>query len=108
MVRRGHEPMRFLKFLVLTPLAAIILIFAFANREWVTIYFDPIGGHGLNPVQAPEYVALLIAAAVGVVAGSVATWIGQARHRHAARAAQAEAQRLRGELARAPAFVKQA
>ena len=90
--------MRFLKFLLLAPLAAVILLFAFANRESVTIYFDPVGGSGLKPVEAPEYVALLIAAALGVVAGGMMTWIGQGRHRRAARQAQAEAARLRHEL----------
>jgi uncharacterized integral membrane protein len=111
MVARGFEPMRLLKYLILAPVAALILVFAFANREQVTIYFDPIGGHGLDPVQAPEYVALLLALALGVVAGSAVTWIGQGRHRRAARRAEAEAARLRQELqaarfAAAPALVK--
>ena len=90
--------MRFLKFLVLAPLAAVILIFAFANREWVTINFDPVGISGLTPVQAPLFLILLIAAALGVIAGGATTWIGQGRHRRAAREAQAEAARLRAEL----------
>jgi hypothetical protein len=90
--------MRFLKFLVMAPLAAVLLIFAYANRETVTIYFDPIGGSGLKPVPAPEYVVLFIAAGLGVVAGGAATWIGQGKHRRAARAAEAEVARLRLEL----------
>jgi uncharacterized integral membrane protein len=113
MVARGFELMRLLRYLILAPVAALILIFAFANREPVTIYFDPIGGHGLNPVQAPEYVALLLAMALGVVAGGAATWIGQGRRRRAARRAEAEAARLRQELqaarlAAAPALAKRA
>jgi hypothetical protein len=105
--------MRLLKFLVLAPLAALVLVFAFANRELVTIYFDPVGGHGLNPIEAPEYVVLLLAMALGVVAGGVATWIGQGKHRRAARAAQAEAARLRQELqsarfAATPSLARQA
>ncbi len=90
--------MRFLKFLLIAPLAALLLIFAYANREPVTIYFDPIGGSGLAPVAAPAYLALLIAAAVGVIAGSFATWIGQGVYRRAARRAEAESARLRNEL----------
>ena len=104
--------MRLLKYLILAPAAALILVFAFANREPVTIYFDPIGGHGLDPVQAPEYAALLLVMALGVVAGSAATWIGQGPRRRAARQAEAEAARLRQELqaarlAAAPALAKQ-
>ena len=56
--------MRVLKFLFLAPLAALILIFAYANREWVTINFDPIGGSGLTPLATPQYVALLVAMAL--------------------------------------------
>ena len=102
--------MRFLKFLVLAPVAALLLAFAFANRERVTIYFDPIGGHGLDPVQAPEYVALFLALGLGIVAGAAASWSGQRRHRRAAHRAEAEAARLRQALqaARAaPSLAKQ-
>jgi hypothetical protein len=92
--------MRFLKFLALTPVAALLLTFLYANREWVTINFDPGFGSGLRPVQAPQYAALLGAMAVGVVVGGVSTWMGQARQRRAAREAKAEAARLRAELQR--------
>ncbi len=105
--------MRLLKFIVIAPLAALILTFAYANRQWVTIYFDPTGGSGLKPVPAPQYAVLLIAMALGVVIGGVSTWMGQAKHRRAAREARAEAARLRGELqaqrfASAPAFARPA
>ncbi len=93
--------MRFLKFLALTPVAALLVAFLFANREWVTIYFDPLGVSGLKPVQAPQFAALLAAMAVGVVIGHLSAWLGQARHRRAAREAKAEAARLRAELQRA-------
>ena len=87
--------MGWLKLIFAAPVAAVLIAFLFANRDAVTIAFDPIGGHGLEPVRTPIYVALLAAAGVGVVAGSVATWIGQSRHRRAAREAEAEIARLR-------------
>ena len=90
--------MRLLKFIVIIPVAAILLSFAFANRESVTIYFDPLGGATLPPVEAPAYLVLLIAVALGVVAGSLATWIGQGKHRRRARQAEAEADRLRYDV----------
>ena len=102
--------MRLAKLLIVAPVAAVILTFAFANREWVTIYFDPIGGHGLEPVQVRQYVVMLVAAGLGVVAGSAATWIGQGWRRRAQREAEAEAARLRHELQtqRFPALSRQA
>ena len=90
--------MRFFKYFLMTPLAALILFIAYANREWVTIGFDPTGLSGLKPVDAPEYAALLAAMALGVIAGGFTTWMGQARHRRALREAEIEISRLRGEL----------
>jgi hypothetical protein len=105
--------MRLLRYIVIAPLAAFILMLAYANREWVTIYFDPTGGGAIKPLPAPQYAVLLIAMAFGVVIGGVSTWFGQAKHRRAAREARAEAARLRGELqaqrfAAAPALARPA
>jgi len=90
--------MRLLKWIVILPVAAILVAFAFANREVVTIYLDPLGGGALPTLEAPQFLVLLIAGAVGVVAGSGATWLGQGRHRRRARMAEAEADRLRYEV----------
>jgi hypothetical protein len=97
--------MRFFKLIVIAPLTAVLLAFAFANRESITVYFDPLGGPTPPPLPAPAYVVLLVAVAVGVVIGSIATWFGQGKHRRAARVAQEEAARLRADLqaARSPA-----
>jgi hypothetical protein len=91
-------PMRFLAYLVMTPIAAVILVIAYANREWVTIGLDPTGYTGLQPIAAPQYAALLAAMAIGVVAGGVSSWLGQSGRRRALREAEIENRRLRGEL----------
>jgi uncharacterized integral membrane protein len=90
--------MRLLKWIVILPVAAAILAFAFANRDVVTIYLDPLGGGALPTFEAPKFLVLLVAVAVGVVAGSAATWFGQSKHRRRARVAEAEADRLRYDL----------
>ena len=90
--------MTLLKLILVAPLAAVLLAFAFANRDWVTIAFDPTGYVPLPPIQVPQYAAIFAAAAVGALAGGFLTWVGQSRHRRAARAAEAEAYRLRQEL----------
>jgi hypothetical protein len=41
---------------------------------------------------------LTVAVMIGVVAGGVATWFGQGKHRRAARMSRAEADNLRAEV----------
>jgi uncharacterized integral membrane protein len=90
--------MRIISYLIVALITAICLAFAFANRDFVTINFDPLGGNQLPPVAAPQYLVILIAVAIGVVAGSVATWFRQGANRRRAREALREAERLRAEL----------
>jgi uncharacterized integral membrane protein len=108
--------LRFLKLLVIAPFAILFLIFAFANRHFITISFDPFETASDIPaysVQAPLFIVLTLAIMFGVVVGGMATWFGQGRYRRAARANRAEAEKLRADLeaarAAAPvAFAKRA
>lgn len=88
----------FLRFLVLTPVAAVLLLFAFANRHNVIVSFDPFAGDGEAgiAVAAPMFLVMFVAAMLGVLAGGAATWLTQGKHRKAARRNRAEAERLRG------------
>ena len=90
--------MNVLKLLFVLPCAAVLLAFAFANREWVTVGFDPTGKDLLAPLEAPEYAVIFVAAALGALAGGFVTWLGQGARRRAARVAEAEVMRLRQEL----------
>lgn len=89
----------FLKFVVLAPVAVVLLIFAFANRQFVTVSFDPFaeGDIAAFAVTAPLFLILILATMIGVLAGGVATWLTQGKYRKAARQNRAEAERLRGE-----------
>ncbi|WP_395666572.1 lipopolysaccharide assembly protein LapA domain-containing protein [Methylocella sp.] len=91
---------RFLKWLILLPVAAVILALAVANRHMATIYLDPFPNGGPNgpQVSAPFYLLMLGTLMVGVLIGGVATWMGQGRSRRAARQARAELRRTRAEL----------
>jgi uncharacterized integral membrane protein len=93
--------LRLLKYLIIAPFAIVFLAFAYANREDVVISFNPLETSGSGPLslQGPLFLVILLAIAVGVVAGSVATWLGQGRHRRAAREYRGEAERLRADLA---------
>jgi uncharacterized integral membrane protein len=89
----------FLKLLVLAPIAALLLIFAFANRQIVTVSFDPFvdGDIPAFAITAPLFLILILTVMLGVVAGGAATWLSQSKYRKAARQNRAEAERLRNE-----------
>jgi uncharacterized integral membrane protein len=92
--------------IVLVPLAIVIVGLAVANREIVTISFDPF--NSVNPafaLKAPLFVLVLLLVIVGVVIGGIAAWLRQGKWRRVARrldgevkAARAEAEALRAEL----------
>jgi uncharacterized integral membrane protein len=88
----------FLKFVVIAPFAILFLIFAFANRHMVSVSFDPFDSGAIPPIEAPLFIVLILAVALGVIAGGLATWFSQGRHRRAARANRAEADKLRTDL----------
>ena len=99
---------RFLKIVVLAPIAILVLVFAFANRQFVTISFDPFvsGDIPAFAVEAPLFVVLIAAMMIGVVLGGAATWLAQGKHRRGERLNRAEAAKWRteAEAARARAL----
>ena len=96
---------RFLKFIIIAPIAILLLIFAFANRHFVTVSFDPfeLGDVPAFAIQAPLFVVLIAAIMIGVVAGGATTWFAQGKHRRAARQNAFEADKWRAEAERAKA-----
>jgi len=96
---------RFLKLLLIMPFAILFLIFAFANRQKVTVYFDPFQSGDIPGLEfpAPLFVVLIFAMAIGVLAGGAATWFAQGKYRRAARLNRAEADKWRAEAERAKA-----
>ena len=88
----------FLKWLVIAPVLILVLAFSVVNRQSVTVVFDPFGNpsSGLS-LTAPLFMVFFVTAMIGAVLGGVATWIGQARIRHALRDARAEIGKLRAE-----------
>ncbi|WP_407149481.1 lipopolysaccharide assembly protein LapA domain-containing protein [Bradyrhizobium sp. ORS 86] len=91
---------KFFTALVVIPLGLIFIIFAVANRHWVTVSFDPF--NSVTPtiaVTLPLFVVIIASAILGVLAGGIATWFRQGRWRRAARQHEADARRARAELA---------
>ena len=77
---------KFLTLAILLPLLVLLLIFALANRESVTVAFDPFGLTASSlSFSAPLFVPLFMALALGVLLGGIAMWFSEGRHRRAAR-----------------------
>lgn len=93
---------KFFKLLILVPIAAIILAFAIANRQTVSISVDPFSEPGASSafLAAPLFLLLFLALIVGLVIGGVATWFTQGTNRRRARRAEEEAERWREEVRR--------
>ncbi len=75
--------------IIVVPLAIIIVAFAVANRQMVTVSFDPFSS--ASPAYAatlPLFVLIFILLIVGVIVGGVAAWIGQAKWRRGDRRAR--------------------
>jgi uncharacterized integral membrane protein len=91
---------KFLTALVVIPVGVFFIIFAVANRHLVTVSFDPF--NSVTPTVAvtlPLFVVIIAVAMLGVLAGGMASWFRQGKWRRAARQHEAEAQRVRAQLA---------
>ncbi len=87
---------RFLKIVILVPVAILILIFAFANHHSVMVSLDPFSSDApAFSFTAPLFAVAIGSVMVGVVAGAFATWLSQGRYRRAARRHRAEADKWR-------------
>lgn len=89
----------FLRLLILAPIAVLVILLAMANRTPVQLSLDPVGTDGMT-LSVPLFVALLGAMMVGILIGGVACWIGQGKHRKAARMAAREAEQAKAETER--------
>ena len=90
---------KFIVIAVLVPLAILVVMFAVANREIITVSFDPFDS--VAPALAfkmPLFMLIFALVTVGVVVGGIAAWLKQHKWRMRARRAEAEARDLRSRL----------
>jgi uncharacterized integral membrane protein len=91
---------KFFTALIVIPLALIFIVFAVANRHFVTVSFDPFNSADPSiAIRLPLFVVIILTAILGVVAGGSATWFRQRRWRRAARQHEADARAARSEAA---------
>ena len=94
---------RFVLIVVFVPLAVLLIALAVANRELVAFTLDPFNpGNPRLTLSLPLFIFLFLALAVGMIVGSLATWVKQGRYRKLARQRGVEAENLRQVVNRAP------
>ena len=89
---------RFLAGLIGIPLALLIILFAVANRQNVTIGFDPFAP--TTPavsIELPLFAVVMLSLMIGVIVGGVASWMRQGKWRKETRRRRIEAERMEAE-----------
>jgi hypothetical protein len=82
--------------LVVVPLGVLLVALAVVNRKPALLVLDPFGGSEPRlSLEAPLFLFLLGAFALGLIVGGLATWLGQGKWRRTARAHSREARDLR-------------
>src|SRR5436853_6704191 len=91
---------KFVTVLLLAAAALVLVLFAVANREIVTVSFDPFdAAHPARQFSLPLFALMFILLIAGVIVGGCAAWLRQGKWRRRARRLEAEANALRAELA---------
>lgn len=87
---------RILNWVVGLPIAIIGIGFAVANREWVTVSFDPLNRtQPFATLSLPLWALLFCGILIGILVGWFAAWRGNSRYRRATRQAKIELLRAR-------------
>ena len=85
---------------ILIPLAIVIVAFAVANRQMVTISLDPFSAERpASSLSLPLFVVVIGLLIVGVLIGGAASWLRHGNLRRTARRFERDVRELRSELA---------
>ena len=88
---------KILSFIILVPIAIVLIVFCVANRQAVPVSLDPIGTLPQLAFSAPLFILLLGAVILGVVLGGIGTWLTQSHYRRKSWKRKYEVERLRRE-----------
>ncbi len=79
---------RIVAVVIIVPLAIILIALAVANRAPVALTFDPFNpGNPALTIQAPLFIVVIFMVAIGMLIGSLVTWLKHAHYRKKAREA---------------------
>jgi hypothetical protein len=91
---------KFVAGLIVVPLGVLLVALAVVNRKPVMLGLNPFDGNSDFGVEAPFFLFLLGAFALGLVTGGLATWLGQGKWRRTARVEAREASTWRRQVDR--------
>ena len=95
----GNTLRKIVAALILVPLAIVIIAFAVANRELVTVSLDPFSAERpAASLTLPLFALIIVLLILGVVIGGIAAWLRQTKWRRTARRLEREIAELRGEV----------
>ena len=90
---------RFLNWVIWLPLAVIAVAFAIANRQWVTLSFDPFSRDApFAAIDMPLWALVFLGCFIGLAFGWSGAWLAQGKWRRAAREARIEVLREQREI----------
>ena len=85
--------------IVIVPIAAVIIAFAVANRQTVTVSFDPFSSvNSAFAATLPLFAVIFAVLILGVIIGGIAAWIRQSKWRRRARQLDGEVRTLHEEI----------
>jgi uncharacterized integral membrane protein len=85
--------------LILVPLAVVIIAFAVANRQIVTVSLDPFSAsEPAAAVTLPLFALIIFSLIVGVLIGGLAAWLRQGKWRATARRLERRVEGLRKKV----------
>jgi uncharacterized integral membrane protein len=84
---------------ILVPLGVVIIAFAVANRQIVTVSLDPFSTeHPAASLTLPLFALVIVLLVVGVLIGGIAAWLRQSKWRRTARRLEREIADLHIEI----------
>jgi uncharacterized integral membrane protein len=89
---------KILSFIILVPLAIVLVVFCVANREAISVSLDPIGTLPQLAFQAPLFVLLIGSLILGLLLGGVGTWMTQSHYRAKSARRRREVENLKHEV----------
>jgi len=91
---------RFIGWFILIPISLILIIFALANRQIISLNFDPTSS--LNPIisniEMPLFFVIYSMLFIGVILGGTAVWFTQSQYRKNSRRLTKMTKTMQAEL----------